>query len=402
MSRATATKPPPAGDVRDLLATVSARAYLAAMTSPTKLQRWLDIIAYLAARRLPISADELLRNVPAYAARWASGDARQQESARRGFERDKDELRRFGIPIRTVRYSMDEPEALDGYVMERRDFYLPYLRLVTELGGKRPYPERDRPASMELTRDEAPLALEALRRMSAVPGFPLAREARSAFRKLAFDIDPARFATGETVLFMDPPGTAALADRMRVLSGALLARKRVRFRYHGIHRGSTTDRDVAPWGLLFRNGHWYLVGHDATRDAVRVFRVGRMDDVTPNERAPRTPDYEIPADFTLDALSERHAWELGEGDDDAIVVRVLFRFPLSLWAERNDFGVHAEQLDDGAAVRTFDVQQVDPFVRWLLSLEGEAVVLEPDAVAAQFAAMAQRVADAHGEADHAG
>ena len=33
-------------------------------SSPTKLQRWLDIIAYLVGRRLPVSADELMRGVP--------------------------------------------------------------------------------------------------------------------------------------------------------------------------------------------------------------------------------------------------------------------------------------------------------------------------------------------------
>lgn len=74
-------------------------------SSPTKLQRWLDLIAYLVARRLLVAGDELLSQIPAYAAGWESADPRAQESARRKFERDKDELRAQGIPIRTVRYS---------------------------------------------------------------------------------------------------------------------------------------------------------------------------------------------------------------------------------------------------------------------------------------------------------
>jgi hypothetical protein len=36
------------------------------MTRISKLQRWLDIIAYLVGRRLPVSADELMRGVPSY------------------------------------------------------------------------------------------------------------------------------------------------------------------------------------------------------------------------------------------------------------------------------------------------------------------------------------------------
>jgi proteasome accessory factor B len=33
---------------------------------------------------------------------------------------------------------------------------------------------------------------------------------------------------------------------------------------------------VAPWGVVSRHGHWYLVGHDHDREAVRVFRLSRI------------------------------------------------------------------------------------------------------------------------------
>ena len=215
-------------------------------SAPTKLQRWLDIIAYLVGRRLPVSADELMRSVPAYAARWESDDPTQHESARRGFERDKDELRRLGIPIRTVKYNTrDEPEAQEGYVIERRDFYLPYLKLVQQTPAEPQYTGRSRAATVEIQERDAPLALDALRRVAEVPGFPLAREARSAFRKLAFDLDPHAFELRSEVLFMEPPGAADLADRLRTLSDALLAHKTVSFRYHGIYRGEETARTVA-------------------------------------------------------------------------------------------------------------------------------------------------------------
>ena len=87
------------------------------MTS-TKTQRLLDIVAYLVARRFPVSVDELMGAVPAYAGRWREGD----DSARRSFERDKDDLRTLGIPLETVEYSVEgvtEP----GYRITRRDFY---------------------------------------------------------------------------------------------------------------------------------------------------------------------------------------------------------------------------------------------------------------------------------------
>jgi predicted DNA-binding transcriptional regulator YafY len=61
----------------------------------TKTQRWLDLLAYLVGRRLPVAVDELMERLPAYA-RQPNPD-----TARRTFERDKDELRKAGIPIET-------------------------------------------------------------------------------------------------------------------------------------------------------------------------------------------------------------------------------------------------------------------------------------------------------------
>ena len=101
------------------------------MPAPTKLQRHLDLIAYLVGRRLPVTVDELMERIPAYADKWNAGDKTSQDSARRMFERDKDELRDLGIPLKTVPYSMDYGRTeLEGYSIDRRDFYLPYLKLV--------------------------------------------------------------------------------------------------------------------------------------------------------------------------------------------------------------------------------------------------------------------------------
>jgi proteasome accessory factor B len=361
----------------------------------TKLQRWLDLIAYLVGRRLPTSADELMSNVPAYATKWTAGSETDRESARRMFERDKDELRAFGIPIRTIRYAVLGGEQMEGYQIDRRDFYLPYLELVHELRGDAPYAERAREATVGIEAGDAPLALGALRRVARVPGFPLAREARSAFRKLAFDLDPDTFAGGEPVLFVDHPGAAELSDRLRALTDALLARKRVAFSYHGIYRDETTERSVDPYGLLFQHGHWYLIGYDHTRAARRVFRVGRIDGIAVNRPGSRRPDYEIPADFRLDELAGRQAWDLGAGEEAPLIARVLFRFPLSLWADRNGYGERLSTRGDGAAIREFRVHQLHPFLRWLLSLEDEVELLAPDSLQHELREMARRVAAAH-------
>ena len=390
-------------------------------SSPSKLQRQLDLIAHLVGRHVPVPVEELMEKIPAYAEKWVDGSETSRATARRTFERDKDELRKQGIPLQTVTYSINYGlEQVEGYRIERRDFYLPYLRLLSSgasagasAGGTAAGRSEAGPAAgalpaaglspagahgddVEIGEEDARVALEALRRVAELPAFPLAREARSAFRKLAFDLDPTSLEAAP-VLFVERPGAEELEGRVRRLSDALLACKRVRFRYRGIYRGEVTERGVAPYGLLFQRGHWYLIGHDAVRDGVRVFRVGRIEgDVAVNTKRPGKPDYEVPADFRLDDYARREAWELGGEDEAPLRARVHFRFPASLLAERNGHGELVEERGDGSTVRAFDVAQVDPFLRWLLTHEGEAEVLDPPELAVELRRMAEAVAKAHG------
>jgi hypothetical protein len=47
-------------------------------------------------------------------------------------------------------------------------------------------------------------------------------------------------------------------------------------------------------------------------------------------------------------------------------------------------------------VREFDVAQVNPFLRWLLSLGGDARLLGPPELASELDALAREVAARHG------
>ncbi|MDX1675888.1 MAG: hypothetical protein R3314_13930, partial [Longimicrobiales bacterium] len=99
----------------------------------SKTQRWLDLIAFLVKRQLPVAVDEIMEGVPSYAQRWRTGDPKDRATVQRMFERDKDELRDLGVPINSVDYSIDYgAEKSTGYRLAARDFYLPYLRVLQE------------------------------------------------------------------------------------------------------------------------------------------------------------------------------------------------------------------------------------------------------------------------------
>jgi len=364
-------------------------------------QRWLDLVAYLVGRRMPATVDEILEKVPAYSRKLAGSDT-DRDTVRRMFERDKDGLREAGIPIESVGMPVDFGGGkVDAYVLLKKNFHLPYLRIVAGAagmggaGGTGPGPKPPKGArQVRLETGESHTAFRALESVAEIPGFPLRPEARSAWRKLSFDLVPPP--GGPTVLYTDRSDVGELTAWTRTLTDALLARKTVRFKYHGIYRGVPTDRIVRPYGLLFQHGHWYLVGHDETRDDVRVFRVERMEEPRPNTNRPHTPDYEIPAEFTLDEFRDREAWELGSGDDGVLNARVKFEFPLSLWADRNGLGQLESEDEQGNSIRSFEVRQVDPFLRWILSQRGEARVLEPAELADRVADLAREVMAVYG------
>src|SRR5688572_22263287 len=82
-------------------------APLPSFTPNVKLQRWIDLLASLLARSQPGPFDELAKDVSEYANAQAEIDRELDErrrktlrdSLKRTFERDKDDLRAFGVPI---------------------------------------------------------------------------------------------------------------------------------------------------------------------------------------------------------------------------------------------------------------------------------------------------------------
>jgi proteasome accessory factor B len=94
----------------------------------TKIQRWVDLMAALLSHHGTQTFEDLAREVPAY----AKG---KQDSTKRTFERDKLELRELGIPIETMGNEGAEDTT---YRLRARDFYMPYLALVSERGRTKP------------------------------------------------------------------------------------------------------------------------------------------------------------------------------------------------------------------------------------------------------------------------
>ena len=333
-----------------------------------KLQRWTDLIAALLARRLGATFAELATDVPAY----ADGlDETHKESVKRTFERDKDELRDFGIPIETL--DADDNDET-RYRLKSNDFYLPYLALeppeVGALQQQRDEGYRALPTAT-LTPDDLALIGEAVARLQQLGDPLLSEDARSAANKLAFDLPFFNHLATDVKLLDGNDG--ADAKIFELLTDALRRRKLVSFQYQKPGGDGVTERHVESYGLVFVNAHWYLVARDRTRDAMRNFRLSRMTKLDVNKKKPQTPDYDVPEGFRLrEHAKARDAWDLG--DAEPLYAEVRFVGTTGAGAAASRIG---EELPGQPNLRRFPVRRLDTFARWLLSFGGEARPVSP-------------------------
>ena len=343
------------------------------MPPANKIQRWIDLLAALLGRHAPVTFEEIALDVPAY-----TGKAK--DSTKRMFERDKRELKALGIPIES---EGEEGEKDFRYRLRTKDFYLPYIATITSRGRTRPL-RVDRYGyhslrSLTFDADELRAVADGAARVSQLGNASLAADASSAMRKLAFDLPVGAVTSGGGTMIV--PTTAAADPKvLQELADALHARKRVSFQYHAQGANITNTRTVEPYGLFFLTGHWYLAARDTAKDALRNFRVSRIEDAAQCSPTRELPEYDVPANFHLrDHARSKQAWELGDsevvdaivelrGDSGAAHAAAALGMPVEIRADR----------------RHFLVRQRNAFVRWLLSFSGEIVPISPPELCDEF------------------
>lgn len=288
----------------------------------SKLERLLNLIAALLDTSVPLSAEQIQHRIESY--------PDNATSFRRAFERDKEDLRDMGIPLRVEEIPGSDPP-LTGYRISRREY-----------SGKVP----------DLTPDEL-AALHVASNLVRVSGV----EPSSALRKLGGAVADDDSASTPMVAL---PSDARLAPLFEAATALAL----VNFRYLG------TDRTVEPYRISFTRGQWYLSGFDRTRDAERLFRVDRIEGAVEvgEPGAFKRPD-------AIGSDPRVRAWELG---DDAITARLLVDGDQALWA------IHAagsdsvvETRSDGSVVLELTVRNVAAFRSFVLSFLEHAEILSP-------------------------
>ncbi len=296
------------------------------------IERILNLLAFLLTVGRPVTADEIRHTVAGY-------DQPTDEAFRRTFERDKDLLRSLGVPLRTTPTDIWEVEL--GYVIPSDEYTL------------------EDPGFTDQERSALLLAAETVR-------FGGQQTELAAIFKLG----------GASDALPSGPVSADLGhdlDSLGSVFAAVSDRHRVRFTYR------SKARKVAPYGLIHRFGHWYLVGAEMTADdQVKVFRIDRMVALAVEEDG---ESFEPPPDFNptsvLAGVQETTSEHVATVriDNDVVHVAVGRRRSANIVSADEETSMVEVQYDDEAEV-----------INWLLGFDHRAVILSPPALRDEFLA----------------
>ncbi len=299
-----------------------------------RVERLTNLLALLLETPQPLTMVEIVGEL-------AGLYPHDQRNQRASFERDKAALRDLGVPIESdSTLGQGQPAR---YRIDRRAYELADLHLDDD------------------ERRALQVAVAAVRSGSSA--------GRDAIWKLGGS------AVGEVLAV-----SAVVPDRpqLPVLRAAVASRTPVRFGYRG------EPRHVDPWGLLLRNGFWYLVGHDHGRDAMRTFRVDRFDSDYGSADSDEGIDlgepgsFQRPASFDPAAAFPADPKQIGDDTADAVQARVWVDAVRAGAIER-ELGAErvVERHDDGSVVVDVPAVNIDAFRSWVLGLLDHAVVLGP-------------------------
>jgi proteasome accessory factor B len=216
----------------------------------SKVERLMNLVIALLSTSGYLTADRIRANVAGYA------DSPSDEAFARMFERDKNELRDLGIPLETGRVSRLDPT--EGCRINRDVYALP---------------------GIELSPDEAAAVAVATQLWESPELITATQSALLKLRAAGVDVDPDDGVAITSAV--GAPGLRGSENVIGILLSAIDSGQVVQFRHRPSPAGRHTLRTVEPWGVVTVRGRWYLVGHDRDREAVRTFRISRIeDDVT--------------------------------------------------------------------------------------------------------------------------
>ena len=176
----------------------------------------------------------------------------------------------------------------------------------------------------------------------------------------------------------------ASSDVVMAISVGAQEGRRVWIKYRAGRPDSESEREIDPYGVVYRTGKWYCVGYCHLRKEPRVFRLDRVLEATL-----RTDTFTRPAGFDSLAFVVRSVATL----PSELVLHVVIRTNMETARQWVLPGVGVLEDVEGGVALTGYVQDVDWMAKYLAGLHWPLTILEPpelkDAMRRHAAALVQ-------------
>ncbi len=339
-------------------------------------KRLLDLVVLLLGARSPVPFREIRAQFRAY-------KTENEEAGLRAFERDKVDLLELGVPLRYVTPEDDDSVDEAGYVVDLRRYRLPEIHLLP-----------DEVSALVLAGSVARAAV----------GTTYEEVVDLALKKLAFDSPDApdtppgkRVREPVIVHFPRTAQVTAMAERLALLELATRCKKRLTMSYVSASSGKSAQREIDPYGLVYRQGAWLLVGYCHLREGVRSFRIDRMSDVAMGPK-PKSPDFERPTGFDVRRYADRSPWTFETETPTEVELEIG---PSASAITHEDFGdgvdIDTTPLAGGATRLRFSCGNPDYLISRVIAAKGALRVLSPASMKARVKDELAAVAEKYGK-----
>ncbi|WP_407538321.1 YafY family protein [Deinococcus radiomollis] len=283
------------------------------------------------------------------------------------------------------------PRTVQRYVARLQDLGIP-VESTRGVGGAYRLRPGFRLPPLMFSADEALSLALGLRALQLLGLHALTPAAASASAKLARTLPKALSERVQALqdavqLDVSPWVVAADAAMLTELLNAMQTCRAVAFHYTS-RVAETSERQVEVYGTVHLHGRWYLVGFCLGRQAVRSFRLDRMNGLSVLER-PSTR----PADF------DAHAYLCASmrGEPGGFEIEVQLHAPLeAVQGQLTSWGVTLEAQGSHTRLRARR-ERLEPLAAALLGLDRPLTVVRPPELRQAFLRLAQRSVQAAGE-----
>jgi proteasome accessory factor C len=335
-----------------------------------KLIRQLSLISFLMAKRRPVTALEIKRDVEGYS------EMNDDAFARR-FYADRAELEALGIELRVDR-AVDGFYEAENYSLPPENFYLP---------------------SVQFTDRELASLTTALKMLDGQ--FAYAEPLRLALQQLTWGRPSPLSAPDETSIHIavgpDVEGRE-LSQRLSKIENAIFRRKTILFEYKTISTGAKEKRKVDPYHLLYRGGQFYMIGHSHERDEQRMFKLSRIEGKI-SYASKAEHDFPPPEDFDPREYATMAEWQFGQTSQKASIW-VSERIAWLVERHFSRAGTirqprRGEAVPGKGVIFETEFTESAPLIAWVLGLGPRARVLEPAELAEDVQSRVAKIASEH-------